>query len=172
MRRPRAPWPPLTASPTFLFGRFFRPWGGAADLDDRLDLHRDRVGQRSHAYGGAGVLALVAEHLDEQVRAAVDDLRLVAELGRAVHHAEQLHHAAHAVEAAELGLHHREQREPDRARVLVALFHAELGAELALHRARALAGEKQQVAGAHRQPRSEEHTSELQSLAYLVCRLL
>src|SRR2546425_2559593 len=26
--------------------------------------------------------------------------------------------------------------------------------------------------GARRQPRSEEHTSELQSLAYLVCRLL
>src|SRR2546426_3825093 len=49
--------------------------------------------------------------------------------------------------SAELGLHHREQREPDRARVLVALLHAELGAELALHRARALAGKKQQVAG-------------------------
>src|SRR2546425_11618555 len=135
MKRPRAPWPPLTASPTFLFGRFFRPWGGAADLDDRLDLDRDAVGQRSHAYGGAGVLALVAEHLDEQVRAAVDHLRLVGELGRAVHHAEQLHHALHAVEAAELGLHHREQREPDRARVLVALFHRELRAELALDRA-------------------------------------
>src|SRR5437762_1741253 len=53
-------------------------------------------------------------------------------------------------ETAALGLHHREQREPDRARVLVALLNAELGAELAFHRARAFAGEKQQVAGAHR----------------------
>src|SRR5882762_8051093 len=150
MRRPRAPWPPPTASPTLLFGGFFRPWGGAADLDDALDLDRDAVGQGSHAYGGARVLALIAEHFDEQVRAAVDDLGLVGELGRAVHHAEQLHHALDAVEAAELGLHHREQREPDRARVLVALLDAELGAELALHRARAFAGEKQQVAGAHR----------------------
>src|SRR6267378_4704865 len=131
------------------FGRFFRPWGSAADLDDRLDLDRDAVGQRSHADGRAGVLALVAEHLDEQVRAAVDHLGLVGELRRAVHHAEQLHHALDAVEAAQFGLHHREQREPDRARVLVALLDAELGAELAFHRARALAGEKQQVAGAH-----------------------
>src|SRR3989449_10624411 len=114
MKRPRAPWPPLTASPTFLFGRFFRPWGSAADLDDRLDLDRNAIGQRSHAYGGAGVLAFVAEHLDKQIRAAVDHLRLVAELGRAVHHAEQLHHAAHAVEAAELRLHHREQSEERR----------------------------------------------------------
>src|SRR5437879_10949236 len=109
MKRPRAPWPPLTASPTFLFGRFFRPWGSAADLDDRLDLDRDAVRQGSHADGGARVLALVAEHLDEQVRAAVDHLGLVGEIRRAVHHAEQ---------------------------------------------------------------RSEEHTSELQSPMYLVCRLL
>src|SRR2546425_5411983 len=33
-------------------------------------------------------------------------------------------------------------------------------------------GGVQRRAGAHRLPRSEEHTSELQSLAYLVCRLL
>src|SRR5687767_15325784 len=34
------------------------------------------------------------------------------------------------------------------------------------------AGDVQAVQGARRQSRSEEHTSELQSLAYLVCRLL
>src|SRR2546425_12301695 len=33
-------------------------------------------------------------------------------------------------------------------------------------------GEHHHVAGAQPEPRSEEHTSELQSLAYLVCRLL
>src|SRR5439155_667188 len=132
MRRPRAPRPPLAASPTFLFGRFFRPWGSTADLDDALDLHRDGVGQRSHAHGGARVLALVAEHLDEQVRAAVDDLRLVAELGRAVHHAEQLHHAAHAVEAAELGLQRALLAHADAVLAGAGAFHG----QRALHQAR------------------------------------
>src|SRR2546425_9265361 len=40
------------------------------------------------------------------------------------------------------------------------------------HGARALAGDDQSTARQHRQGRLEEHTSELQSLAYLVCRLL
>src|SRR5205823_6896651 len=36
----------------------------------------------------------------------------------------------------------------------------------------ASAGDQGSADGGHRDPRSEEHTSELQSLAYLVCRLL
>src|SRR2546425_8780840 len=39
-------------------------------------------------------------------------------------------------------------------------------------RARPRRGESTRPDAAHPRPRSEEHTSELQSLAYLVCRLL
>src|SRR2546425_3831491 len=44
-------------------------------------------------------------------------------------------------------------------------------ADLDVHRAGA-AHAREEVRGAVRDHRSEEHTSELQSLAYLVCRLL
>ena len=41
----------------------------------RFDLHGDLAGQRAHADGGAGVAAALAEHGNEQIGAAVDDLQ-------------------------------------------------------------------------------------------------
>ena len=60
-------------------------------------------GRRAEADGRARVPAAVAEHLDQQVRAAVDDLGVFAELGHGVDHAEQLDDALHPVEIAERG---------------------------------------------------------------------
>ena len=92
--------------------------------------------------------AAIAEHFDEEVGAAVDHLRRVLEFRHRVHHAEHLHHALDAREAAELGLHHRQQVEADRARMLVGLLDRVLAADLAPRAlaigagARALAGEE------------------------------
>src|SRR5262249_9917190 len=113
-------------------------------------------GQGAHADRRARVLAALAEHLDEEVGAAVDHLGLVLEVGHGVHHAEHLDHALHLVEAAELGAHHRDKVEAHGARVLVGLFHGVLAPDLALRplavlaRARALAGEEKKIARAHR----------------------
>src|SRR6185436_13032039 len=62
----------------------------------------------------------------------------------------------HAIEAAELVAHHREQLDAGVARMLVALLDRVLAPDLALRAlavgsgAAALAGEEEQVAGAHR----------------------
>jgi hypothetical protein len=63
------------------------------------------------------VPAAIAEHLDEQVGAAVDHLGLVAELGHGVDHAQHLDDALDAIEVAQLGLHHRDQVEAGLARM-------------------------------------------------------
>ena len=52
------------------------------------------------------------EHLDHQVGAAVDHLRVMGEFRHGVDHAEQLDDAVHPVEVAERLLHHREQVDP------------------------------------------------------------
>src|SRR3990170_1662565 len=94
----------------------------------------------------------VAEHFYEQVGTAVDHLRLVAEIGFGVHHAEHLDHAPDAVEAAEFRLHDGEQCETGRAGEAVTLLDVELASDLALraqavHRRRPLAGEEEQLPG-------------------------
>src|SRR5437660_12247870 len=60
------------------------------DLDDHLDLDRNAARQRAEADRRAGVPAAIAEHLDEQIGAAVDDFGLVAELGHGIDHAPHL----------------------------------------------------------------------------------
>src|SRR5581483_10862773 len=67
-----------------------------------LDLDGHAAGQRAGADGAAGADAgLVAEHLGHQLREAVDDLRLVAELRRAQHQPERLDEPLDLVERAE-----------------------------------------------------------------------
>ena len=70
------------------------------DGDDAFDLDRHAVRKRAHADRRAGVPSGVAEHLDEQVGAAVDHLGLVLEVGRRVDHAKQLHDVVDPVERA------------------------------------------------------------------------
>jgi hypothetical protein len=54
----------------------------AAHQQNRLDLQRHPVRQRSHADRGAGVAAGLAEHIDQEVGAAVDDLGMVGEISK------------------------------------------------------------------------------------------
>src|SRR5262249_3513350 len=88
-------------------------------LEDDLDLDRYVTRQASHADRRSGVPTVLAEDLHEQVRAAVYHLRLQAEAGRGVDHAEQLDDSADPVERAERGPHGREQLQPAVARRLV-----------------------------------------------------
>ncbi len=98
--------------------------------------------------------AAIAEHLDEQVGAAVDHFGLMAELGHGVDHAQHLDDPLHAIEVAELGLHDRDQAQAGLAGVAVGLLDGEVAPDLAgrqwlARQAGALAGEVEQVAGAH-----------------------
>src|SRR2546425_8723441 len=102
-----------------------------ADLEDEFEFDRHVQGQLGRAEGQAGMAPRVAENLDEEIRRAVDDGRLLGEAFGGGHVSGQSHDAGHAVERAQLLTDHGQGIE-----------------------------------------RSEEHTSELQSLAYLVCRLL
>jgi len=94
------------------------------DRDDSFNLDRDLAGQGDVADGGAGVPAGFAEHIDEQVRAAVDDLGRIVEIRRGVDHAEELDDVVHAVERAERVAHRGEEAKADEpgSRTNVARF--------------------------------------------------
>src|SRR5580658_4946616 len=93
----------------------------------------------------------LAEHLDKQVGAAIDDFRRVVEVGRGVDHAKELDDEVDAVERAKRVTHGREQSEADQPGAPVALLDADIGAELTGQMnpvlARTLAGEVEDVAG-------------------------
>src|SRR5690606_11420841 len=131
-----------------------RAVSGLIHRHDRLDLDGDVVRQRAEADGRAGVAAGLAEDGDEEVRTAVDDLRVLAEIRHGIDHAEQLHHAPHPAEVAERLVHHGEQVEAGQAGVVIGLLDADLGADLAgalapVRLARPLAGEEEEVALLH-----------------------
>src|SRR2546423_9390014 len=67
------------------------------------------------------------------------------------------------VQCADLVVHQGDERRDDDARALALPMAHDRG-----H----LVAQRFAAAGGHEHQRSEEHTSELQSLAYLVCRLL
>ncbi len=54
-------------------------------FDDGLDLDGRVSRQGGHADRESGVSAGVTEHGDEQIRTAVDDTRVIGEVGRGVH---------------------------------------------------------------------------------------
>src|SRR5690606_22390006 len=54
---------------------------------------------------------LLPENLDEEIRAAIDDLGVVAEVGCRPHHAEELDDALDAIEGAERTFERGEDRE-------------------------------------------------------------
>src|SRR5688572_25563743 len=96
--------------------------------------------------------AALAEHLDHQVGAAVEHLRVLLELGCRVDEALEPDDAHHAIEVAELQRNRRKDVETRRSRERIALRGRELAAELALgrrsaFRERALARDEEQVPG-------------------------
>src|SRR2546427_8985085 len=77
------------------------------------------------------MLPALAEDLHEQVRTAVDYLRLLSEFRYGVDHTEDLYHAADAVQRTHRIFDRRQQHQPDLARVLIGDFGRHVPADLA-----------------------------------------
>src|SRR5581483_8684496 len=123
-------------------------------LEQAFDLDGGVRRQRGDTDGGAGVPALVAEHLHHQIGGAIQHLRSVDEVRRRIDEAAEPHHAHHLVEIAERGLDLRQQVDRAAARRGGALLDGDARAELALGDQLArgveanLAGHEQQISSA------------------------
>ncbi len=77
------------------------------------------------------MLAGLAEDLDKEVGASVDDARMIFEVRHGIDHAEQLDHALHAGEVTKSVVHDRKQVDAGEPRMLIGLFDADVAADLA-----------------------------------------
>ena len=124
-----------------------------SDGDDDLDLYWYAAGQRTHADGRTRVPAALAKHLDKEVGAAIDDFRMIFEIGNGIDHAEYLDDILNAVELAAKRIpDRRDQDQTHAAGMLIPFLDRYAGAELAFgHPAirpfrRTLAGEIEEIA--------------------------
>src|SRR5437764_5645078 len=143
------------------------------DRDDAFDFDRNLMGQHDIADGRTGVAAGIAEHFDEKIGTAIDDLRRVVEVRRGIDHTEELDNEVDAVERAQRIAHGGEKAEADQPRAPVSLVNVDIDAELsgqllAVGIARALAGEIKNVSGkpirqiiGHRLAELRQHNAEL-----------
>src|ERR1700693_4175523 len=110
---------------------------------------------RRGADGRARGLALVAEHRNHQIGGAVHHFRAVGEARRRIDEAAEPHHLLDLVEIAERGLDLGDQADGAGPRRLLAVLDGDAGAELprgdelAVATKAKLAGDREQVAGAH-----------------------
>src|SRR5215213_1700710 len=95
--------------------------------------------------------ARVTEDFDEEIRATIDDLWLLLEVGRAVDHAEHFHDPGNAIQIAEGCFGRRQDLQPDFSRGFVTLFDRHRTAELTALRLITWsgAGDKEQIASLH-----------------------
>ncbi len=77
------------------------------------------------------MLTRLAEDLDEEVRAAVDDARMILEMRHGIDHAEQFHHPLHPGEIAERAMHDGKQVDARQPCMLVGPVDADVTADLA-----------------------------------------
>src|SRR5688500_18009739 len=100
------------------------------DFEDGFDLDRAVRGKCCHADGAPrGLASVIAEDLDHQLAEAIDDLRLLREVGRAVDHAENLYESDDTIEGAELVADGAEYAQPDLSRGIATLFERKLLAD-------------------------------------------
>ena len=95
--------------------------------------------------------ATVAEHFDKEVRTAVNNLRVIGEIWRSVHHPEHAADADDLVEATYLLPYRRKQYSADKPCMLVGLVNSEVDPDLArpeptIRIKWTLSGEEDQVA--------------------------
>ena len=76
--------------------------------DHRLDLDGDIAWQGADTDRGSRVLTSIAQHFHEEIGAAVDDGRLIAEIRHGIDHAKKFHDALDPAEVAENVLHDRQ----------------------------------------------------------------
>src|SRR5215208_7052139 len=129
--------------------------GRLFDLEYRFHLYGHVDRQRASANGRARMLALVAQHLNDEIGGTVDDLGLIGKLRYSVDEAQNLHAALHAIEIAracilQLG----ENVDGADARGLCRFLGAEILADLSLIFEfsvfqRHLAGGEDEIARAH-----------------------
>ena len=101
-------------------------------LHQHLDLDRDVARAGIGAHGGAGgQTLLLAEQLEQQVGAAVDDLRLLCKIIGAVDKAQDLDAALDAVQVAQLGVQIGQQVQHAVVSSLLALLQGQVAADLA-----------------------------------------
>jgi len=103
---------------------------GTGHLGDQLYLHARSERNLRHAERAPRVRAVLAEDVREQLRRAVGDEVLLGEVGRAVHHYEELHDARDGVEITGRGVQRREEIDSDRACRQLPLLYVDAGAEL------------------------------------------
>src|SRR2546426_11373393 len=81
-----------------------------ADLEDEFEFDRHVQGQLGRAEGQAGVTSGLSENLDEKIRRAVEDGRLLGEAFGGSHVSGQSHDAGHAVKRAQILTDRSEER--------------------------------------------------------------
>src|SRR5918994_1826815 len=93
----------------------------------------------------------VTEHFDEEIRATVDHLRLLLEVGRAIDHAEHFYDPGNAVQIADSCFGRRQDLQSNFSRSFVTLLDRHRAAELTALCLIAWsgAGDKEQIAGLH-----------------------
>src|ERR1700757_3979508 len=102
------------------------------DGDDDFDLDRYPVGQRAHADRRAGVPAALTEHLDKEVRTAVDDFGVILEIGSGIDHAQHFDDILHPAEIAiQRVLYRRDQHQTHATGMLISFLDRHAGAEFA-----------------------------------------
>ena len=82
-------------------------------LKNHLDLDGDVAGEGAHAHGAAGGSAVLAPDFDHQIAETVDDLGVILEIGGAIDHSQNFDDADDPIQAAELFLERRENRQTD-----------------------------------------------------------
>ena len=102
------------------------------DLNNRFDLHRHIEGERAHSDGATRMPTAIAEYLNEQVRATVDDLWVVGKFRRGVHHAEHSAEANHLIKTSGCLPQRRQQLKASVPRMLIGLFEGHVAPHLAL----------------------------------------
>lgn len=124
------------------------------NLNDHRDLDRAVEGQRSGPDGHTSMASGVAEDLDEQIGAAIDDGRLLSEIGGTVDESLDAHDARDAIKGAEFLAQSREQSQTRLPRGFLGLRNTYADAYFARHElagsvARDVTSEEKQITGTH-----------------------
>src|SRR6185437_11578725 len=110
------------------FDRDRRP-GLGPEFEHEFHFHRYSEGQSRYSDGDARTASGFAEDVEQQLRGAIDDARLVGEPVRAGDVAGCTHHAGNAVQRLGVGAHYSERLERTLAREAGALLERDASTE-------------------------------------------
>jgi hypothetical protein len=105
----------------------------AAEPGDDLNLDGNANRQLGHTDRCTGMAPGITEHLDQQIRAPIQDRRGLVETRGHVHHAKDLDNPLDPVQIAEFGLKGGENRQGRHPRCFATLLHSKISADLAAY---------------------------------------